>query len=447
MPLYTPNDPRYNEQWHYYETTGGIDLPAAWDLTQGENSVVAVVDTGYLPHQDLLPNILPGYDMVSNLTMANDGDGRDDDPLDPGDYAPLCDMPRSSWHGTHVAGTVAAVGNNGIGVTGIAFRAQLLPVRVLGKCGGYLSDISDGIVWASGAEVSGTPRNPYPANVISMSLGGPSSICPQTFQRAIDTARQQGATVVVAAGNESKDSASTTPANCKGVISVAASTRTGERASFSNYGDLVDIAAPGEDILSTYNNGIIAPRNDSYVYLRGTSMATPHVSGVAALLYAVKPGITPDQVEQILKQTARPFPNPCAGCGSGILDAAAAVERASTVADISYQNSADYPIVNFRYIGTSSPIEVPLDGESGNIDVRVDIKHPDISELIVALSDPLGQIHLLKRFGGQQATDLNETYALNNGQLQAAGTWQLRVFDFGSRGDGYIDNWSITFHR
>ena len=329
LPLYTPNDPRYNEQWHYYEDAGGIALPGAWDITQGENTVVAVVDSGYLPHRDLLPNLLPGYDLIRDAGIAADGNGRDDDARDPGDYAPDCGASQSSWHGTHVAGTIAAVGNNGVGVTGVAFRTSILPVRVLGKCGGYLSDIADGIAWASGASVSGVPLNTQPAQVINLSLGGPSSSCPRTLQLAIDRARQRGATVVVAAGNENQDSSWASPANCNGVISVAASTRTASLAPFSNFGAKVDIAAPGVSVLSTYNQGRITPGGDSYASESGTSMAAPHVSGVAALLYAVKPGISPNEVETVLKATARPFPNSCYGCGAGILDAAAAVAQAS----------------------------------------------------------------------------------------------------------------------
>ncbi|MCU7906572.1 MAG: S8 family serine peptidase [Candidatus Thiodiazotropha sp. (ex Epidulcina cf. delphinae)] len=331
-PLFVPNDPRYHEQWHYSNHTGGINLPQAWDTTRGGNAVVAVVDTGYLPHGDLVSNILPGYDMISDLFIANDGDGRDNDARDPGDYAPECsDYPWNSWHGTHVAGTVGAATDNGTGVAGVAFGAKILPVRVLGKCGGYSSDIADGIVWASGASITGVPGNQNPANVINLSLGGLSPGCSRTFSRAINTARRQGATIVAAAGNNAYDVANKEPANCDGVIAVAATTQDATLASFSNFGDGVDVSAPGAGILSTYNGGFLIPGRDTYTYKSGTSMAAPHVSGVAALLYAVKPDITPDQVEQIITATARPFPAECIGCGSGILDAAAAVQQALNV--------------------------------------------------------------------------------------------------------------------
>ncbi|MCG7990399.1 MAG: S8 family serine peptidase [Candidatus Thiodiazotropha lotti] len=329
-PQLTPNDPRYAEQWHYFQQTGGINLPLAWDLAQGETTVVAVIDSGYQPHTDLNANLLPGYDMVSDEFAANDGDGRDGDATDPGNYAPSCNEYISDWHGTHVAGTVSAVTDNALGIAGVAYRAKVVPVRVLGRCGGYLSDITDGIVWAAGAEVAGAPINPNPAQVINMSLGGRSDNCPETALAAIDIARQRGASIVVAAGNNAEESSGFAPANCPGAITVAATDDTGELASFSNFGATVDLAAPGTRILSTHNDGVIGPGSESYRLMSGTSMSTPHVSGVAALLYGIDPGITPDEVADILNRSARPFTNACTGCGSGILDARAAVEMVTS---------------------------------------------------------------------------------------------------------------------
>lgn len=193
---FAPDDTFYPNQWHYYESTGGINLPAAWDEQTGSNVVVAVLDTGYTNHSDLVPNVLPGYDFIGDLAFANDGNGRDSDAQDPGDWLDRWECGRfnprqavpSSWHGTHVAGTVAAVTHNAEGVAGVAFNAMVLPVRVLGKCGGYTSDIADGIVWSSGGPVSGVPTNPFPAQVINMSLGG-SGACGSTLQSAINLAR------------------------------------------------------------------------------------------------------------------------------------------------------------------------------------------------------------------------------------------------------------------
>lgn len=337
-PLLTPNDSRYGEQWHYFETTAGIRAPAAWDAANGSGVVVAVIDTGYRPHTDLAANIVGGYDFITDTFVSNDGNGRDSDAQDPGDWStagqcsPTDPGSNSSWHGTHVSGTVAAVTNNGSGVAGVAFGAKVLPVRVLGRCGGYTSDIADGIIWASGGSVSGVPANANPAKVINMSLGG-GGACDNTSQAAINSARSRGTTVIVAAGNENQDAGNSNPANCSGVVAVAAVNRSGGRAYYSNYGTVVDLAAPGGDvrssaangILSTLNTGTTTPGSDSYAFYQGTSMATPHIAGVAALLYQKKSTATPDEIESTLKNTARAFPATCSGCGTGIVDAAAAV--------------------------------------------------------------------------------------------------------------------------
>jgi len=231
--LTTPNDSYYPLQWHYFEAAGGIRAPAAWSLSTGAGEVVAVIDTGYRPHVDLAANIVPGYDMIgldpyaNNAFVANDGGGRDADPLDPGDWAAAgacyagSAAANSSWHGTHVAGTIAAVTNNANGVAGAAYGAKVQPVRALGRCGGYTSDIADGIVWASGGTVNDVPPNANPARVINLSLGGGGS-CAITTQSAINGARSRGAVVVVAAGNSNVDVSNSSPANCQGVIAVAA---------------------------------------------------------------------------------------------------------------------------------------------------------------------------------------------------------------------------------
>ncbi len=329
VPLLTPNDTRYPEQWHYNESTGSINAVPAWDRAIGSGVVVAVIDTGIVPHSDLNANVLPGYDFVSDATAARDGNGRDNNPRDEGDWSAAGECGRStasnsSWHGTHVAGTIAAVTNNAAGVAGVAFGAKILPVRALAKCGGTLADIADAIVWSAGGTVPGVPANPNPAKVINMSLGG-SGACGTTYQSAINTARTLGATVVVAAGNSNVDAANARPANCSGVITVAATTRSGGKASFSNFGAVVDLAAPGASILSTLNAGTTVPGTESYAFYSGTSMATPHVAGIAALLLQAKPGATPDEIETALRNSARVFPMACSGCGTGIADANAAI--------------------------------------------------------------------------------------------------------------------------
>jgi serine protease len=340
---FTPNDTQYGQQWSYFEATAGINLPPAWDKATGSGVVVAVIDTGYRPHADLAANILPGYDFILDTAVSNDGNGRDSDAADPGDWLtagecgggyPSQDQ-SSSWHGTHVAGTVAAVTHNGNGVAGVAYNARVVPVRVLGKCGGYTSDIADGIVWASGGSVSGIPTNANPARVLNLSLGG-SGACDTTSQNAIGSARSRGSVVVVAAGNSNANAGNFSPASCSGVITVAAVNRSGGRASYSNYGAVVAVAAPGgsnngvaaNNILSTLNNGARAPGADAYAYYAGTSMAAPHVAGVVALMLSTNPALTPDEVATRLRSSSRAFPATCSQCGSGIVDASAAVDAA-----------------------------------------------------------------------------------------------------------------------
>ncbi|CAD0349345.1 S8 family peptidase [Xanthomonas hortorum] len=331
----TPNDTRLSEQWGFGTTNAGLNIRPAWDKATGTGVVVAVIDTGITTHADLNANILPGYDFVSDATAARDGNGRDSNPADEGDWyaANECGTgipaSNSSWHGTHVAGTVAAVTNNSTGVAGTAYNAKVVPVRVLAKCGGSLSDISDGIVWASGGTVSGIPANANPAEVINMSLGG-GGACSSTLQNAINGAVSRGTTVVVAAGNDSANVSGSLPANCANVVAVAATTSAGAKASYSNFGTGIDVSAPGSGILSTLNSGTTTPGSASYASYNGTSMAAPHVAGVVALVQSVAPtALTPAAVETLLKNTARALTGACSGgCGAGIVNADAAVTAA-----------------------------------------------------------------------------------------------------------------------
>ncbi|WP_412543857.1 S8 family peptidase [Longispora sp. K20-0274] len=343
LRIATPStaDPYYSYQWDLHEDTAGMRVPEAWAQgATGDGVTVAVLDTGITAHPDLDGNVVGGYDFVSSAAAARDGDGRDANPGDEGDWTTFgqCDKGRpgrpSSWHGTHVAGTVAAVADNKVGVTGVAPHASLVPVRVLGACGGTVADISDAIVWASGGAVPGVPKNPNPAQVLNLSLGG-THACPKAYAAALKSATGRGATVVIAAGNENQPASLSTPANCGGdTIVVGALNRSGGRADYSNYGDTVDVAAPGgetqnaaaDGVLSTWNQGQTALGEAGYGYMEGTSMATPHVAGLAALLLGLDGTLAPADLKSIVQATARDLPGDCPdGCGTGLADAGAAV--------------------------------------------------------------------------------------------------------------------------
>jgi len=420
----TPSDPQYDDQWHYYESEGGLNLPEAWDVSTGQDVVVAVIDTGYRPHVDLAANILPGYDMISSVTAANDGNGRDNDARDTGDAtaanecAPNTGARASSWHGTHVAGTVAAATNNGEGVAGVAYNAKVVPVRALGKCGGSLSDIADAMIWAAGGNVPGVPNNSNPAKVLNLSLGGRGS-CGATSQVAIDRVVALGATVVVAAGNASENASNATPANCNNVVAVSAVGRTGGRASYSNFGADVDVAAPGGDqrtgrsdgVLSTLNAGRAAPANDNYAYYQGTSMAAPHVAGAAALLYSLDPDLTPAAVELILKSTARSFPATCNGCGAGIVDAKAAVDAVAGNNGGGDPEPEDNALQNGQTISgisgatnTETVYTLELPTGASNLSIRVD--------------GGSGDVDLYTRFGARPTTTQYDCRPFRNGNTE-----------------------------
>ncbi len=460
----TPNDSRYNEQWHYSNSVGGMKLPAAWDETTGSSAVtVAVLDTGYRPHADLAGNVVGQYDMISSTSVSNDGNGRDSNAQDPGDWvtANQCgDNPAqdSSWHGTHVAGTVAAVSDNNSGVAGVAWNVNLVPVRVLGTCGGSLSDIADGIRWAAGLSVSGVPSNSNPADVINMSLGSAQpSACSSTYSSAINAAVSAGATVVVAAGNDNS-SAGYPPGNCANVISVAAGARDGSRAYYSNYGSAIDITAPGGDlcdptsdalptsaadcrggttrssdmILSTYNSGTTTPGSDSYGWQQGTSMAAPHVAGLAALIKSVDSSLTPAQVEQTIKDTADSFANvsdhQCTTsiCGAGYANAAAAIASLST----------DPPLPGDSVL-TNGVAKTGLSGADGS-ETRFTLEVPaGATDLSFAMSGGSGDADLYVRYGAAPTlsvrdcrpwlTGNNETCDISNVQ---AGTYHVMIHGY-----------------
>ena len=373
------SNPDYTKQWFLNASqTYSAKVSTAWARETGlESIVVAVIDTGYTVHPDIESSrILPGYDLITSPQSANDNDGRDSNALDSGDY--VGNTP-SSWHGTHVMGIIGA-SDNQIGVIGIAPHVKLLPVRVLGAEGGSVSDIVAGINWALGRTVDGTTRNQNPANVINMSIGGDSNNCDSATEEALGYAKSHGVTVVTAAGNDNGDStlghlpyaSLSYPGNCYPTINVGASGPNGRPAFYSNFSNAgtvlsggkpygVDVSAPGGDycqggssaqIYSTLNDGTTGAGNAIYRYEIGTSMASPVVSGIVALLYSAKkrqnPSFTFDEafvtsVYRAIIDTASPFasitPLNCAstgknsitngadygGYGSGIVNAGAAL--------------------------------------------------------------------------------------------------------------------------
>lgn len=309
----------HQDQWDEFAPPGGVNLEGpdgAWEITQGDpNVVVAILDTGIAHHADLEKNIIPGYSFVSESY----------DNIDQG--------VETGYHGTHVAGTIAANGD----ILGMAPHVKIQPIQVLGEYGsGMMSDIISGMYWAAGLEVPNVPPNPTPAKVINMSLGGDGR-CDLASRDAIKAINEQGVTIVVAAGNDDNDAYFASPANCADVITVSATNPEGHRSYYSNYGKYVDIAAPGGEIHPDMADGILSTIKDDYAYYQGTSMATPHVAGIVALLYSVDPSMEQKKAREIIQRTATPFPTTtgeysCVGrysCGQGIINASSAVREAA----------------------------------------------------------------------------------------------------------------------
>lgn len=357
-----PNDPDFAfAQFHLQAPgaglRGAVNMPAAWDIATGAPVTVAVLDTGVRPnHPELQGRLLPGYDFVAEVDPANDGDGRDADPTDPGDWVtaaealtPLyqgCLAENSSWHGTFIAGQLAALTNNGVGVAGLNWNGRVLPVRISGKCGAMLSDILDGIRWAAGLPVDGVPNNPHPARLINLSFGGDQP-CTASYQDVIDEITAAGALLVVAAGNQSGPALR--PADCAGVLAVGAVGAGGSKTSYSNVGPNLGLSAPGgtstRPLFSLVNDGFTSPTTEGYGERAGTSFSAPLAAGVASLMLSVNPALTPAQLVARLRAGSRPFPvDPqlpnCSAffaglcncttstCGAGLLDGALALQQA-----------------------------------------------------------------------------------------------------------------------
>lgn len=432
-----PNDPLYGAgvagngpavgQWYLRPPTAGVpsamNAEGAWDFTIGSpNVVVAVLDTGVrYDHPDLGANVLPGYDMISDVSMANDGDGRDPDASDPGDWVTRAEISQrggslyqcaptpqdSSWHGTQVAGLIAAVTNNSIGMASVGRNVRVLPVRVLGKCGAFDSDIIAGMRWAAGLSVPGVPANPTPAKVLNMSLGADGG-CDAAYQDAVTQITNVNATIVVAAGNDTGHAVSS-PGNCSGVIAVGALRHVGTKVGFANLGPEVAISAPGGNcintaagspclypIVTTTNTGLTTPvaatYTDSFNPSLGTSFSTPLVSGTIGLMLSVNPNLTPQQIKATLQASARPFPTTGADtsqgpvgqctvpqfsssgtpidqaecycttntCGAGMLDAAAAVRTVAAGGAVEQTVVEFYNATLDHYFITWVPSEIAI---------------------------------------------------------------------------------------
>ncbi|MFE9738765.1 S8 family serine peptidase [Streptomyces sp. NPDC006477] len=471
----TPNDTDYAKQWDLFEPTGGMNVPSAWDKATGSGVTVAVIDTGYAAHTDLAANVVAGYDFISTSSDARDGNGRDANPKDEGDWNATdneCGVGSkasdSSWHGTHVAGTIGAVTNNTKGIAGIAYDAKIQPVRVLGKCGGSSADIADAITWASGGSVPGVPANANPAKVINLSLGGASSTCPSVYQTAINGAVSRGTTVVVAAGNSNANTSGFTPANCSNVITVASTSREGNRSFYSNFGTIVDVAAPGGEtrrgtdtpgtvttpqngIYSTLNAGATTQSTENYEPYQGTSMAAPHIAGLAALLKSAKSTLTPAEIESAIKTNARPLPGTCTGgCGTGIADATKTVNAVTGTTTPPtgnvFTNGTDVTISDNTTVSSS----IAVTGRTGNapaaLKVGVDIQHTWRGDLVIDLIAPDGTVRNLKASSSSDSADnVVTTYTVDASSEVANGTWKLQVRDVASGDTGYINSWSLTF--
>ncbi len=390
--LQVSNDPLASEQW-WLKSVAGLNANAradrmrgvpgffpAWQsglagtgaaAGSGVSAVVAVLDTGITTHPDLVGRVLPGYDFVSDPQLANDGNGRDADPSDPGDWVSAADRKearfsgcaeqRSSWHGTVIAGLVAANTDNSVGVAGIDRQARILPVRVAGKCGAAVADIVDGMRWAAGLPVAGVPINPNPARIINISFGG-AAACGNEYQAAVDELRAHGVVVVAAAGND--HGAVARPANCNGVVGVAALNRDGFKTHYSSFGDglaSTGLATVGGDdgrsgawrelladggLVTVWNAGATGVGEAGYAKLFGTSFAAPLVSGTISLMLGVNPALTVEQLIEGLRKSARPHvgstligacsnsnPGRCIcttqTCGAGMLDAEQALRYAA----------------------------------------------------------------------------------------------------------------------
>jgi serine protease len=333
-----PNDPLFTQQWYLQSVEASATrAEQAWDITVGSNTtVVAVLDTGVrFEHPDLGleasgGKLLAGYDFIGDPIIANDGDGADSDASDPGDWVSTadrqlpsftnCDAQDSSWHGTRVSSLIGALTNEAQGMAGKGWSTVLLPVRVLGKCGGFDSDIIMAMRWAAGLSVPGVPANSRPAKIINMSLGS-AGACSAAYQSSINEILSRGVLIVVSAGNEGGPIEA--PANCSGVLAVTGLRHAGTKVGYSNLGPQATIGAPAGNcvnaagqpclfsILAATNSGTTAPLGSTWTdqikYNTGTSFSAPLVAGAAALMHAINAQLRPANYITLIRESALPF--------------------------------------------------------------------------------------------------------------------------------------------
>lgn len=425
-----------------------INAVAAWDVTRGAATVtVAVLDTGVrFDHPDLTSKLYPGYDFIADLTTANDGGGRDSDASDPGDWTVANECSHgdpaydSSWHGTQVAGLVGAATNNGIGMAGTGGNVMVLPVRVLGRCGGYDSDIIAGMRWAAG--LSRVPAvNTHPAKVINLSLGSQGT-CDKSYQDVMAELTAAKVTVVAAAGND-EGLAVGVPANCPGVVAVAGLRHMGTKVGYSSLGPEVAVAAPAGNcvnlsgaclypLVTTTNLGHTSPGSNGYSdqdnASLGTSFASPIVAGTVALMLSVDSTLSPAQVRSILQSTARPFPSSgstsdvlaCRAptqdaqdecycttttCGAGMLNAAAAVTAVKNGGVVTTVSDSDrvFNFLEYTYPQYVAPAgAVSIVGSDyyyryyASTKSYVGTQHGNVYYLVPAINDQINLLGTLK---------------------------------------------------
>lgn len=472
-----PSDPLFVQQWYFRSAEpAATRAEQAWDMTTGSNTtVVAVLDTGVrFDHEDLRPadqggKLLPGYDFISNVATANDGNGRDTDPSDPGDWMteteaqqppfagndcipPALNHVDSSWHGTRVASLIGAITSNATGIAGSSWATLLLPVRVLGKCGGLDSDIISAMRWAAGLTVPGVPVNPTPAKIINLSLGGEGS-CSAAYQAAVNEVIVRGALIVVSVGNEGGPI--NAPANCSGVVGVTGLRHAGTKVGFSNLGAAADIGAPAGNcvnsgagqpclfsITAATNTGTTTPATNTYTdqfnFNVGTSFSAPLVAGAAALMHSVNDRLSPAQYLSLLRETANPFPTSSATtasvcqvptaavqdqecicttqtCGAGMLNTEAAVlaaQRPFAIAQAPATISTNTSITidartsfasNNRTISSYAWSAV---GVSGTAPVFADTSQPLTTFQVTAASQFTLRLTVTDDQGGQDTSDI-----------------------------------------